>query len=156
MTVRLCRSLVWVQAMFAVLAGLFVVAAAVLFGSGNSVPFGSSSLTGSAAAILGGVYVLAGFALVYLGVELGRLASWARTAIVSLEVFLAVLLFFRTLEFSVSIVVNVCLYVAIIGLLFAPSTSAALLNRPKPVASAGTAPAPTEGEAPPSETLPLS
>jgi hypothetical protein len=126
MTLRVCRSLVWTQAAFVVLGGVFVVFASTVFGSSNSIPFHGDTLSGTPAALLGGVYVVAGLGLMYLGVELGRLTGWARNAIVSVQVFLAVLLFFRSFELSVSVAINVFLYVAIVALLFAPDTRRAL------------------------------
>jgi hypothetical protein len=126
MTLRVCRSLVWTQAAFVILAGIFVVFASTVFGSSNSIPFHGDTLSGGRAAMLGGVYIVAGLALIYLAVELGRLASWARNAIVSVQVFLAVLLFFRSFEISVSVAINVFFYAAVIALLFAPETRRAL------------------------------
>jgi hypothetical protein len=111
------------------------VFASTVFGSSNSIPFNGQTLSGGSAATLGAVYVLAGLVLIYLGVELGRLRPWSRTAIVSAQVFLAVLLLVRSFELSVSVVINVFFYAAIIGLLFAPETRRAL---------EGTLPAATE------------
>jgi hypothetical protein len=122
MTLRVCRSLVWTQAAFVILAGIFVVFASTVFGSSNSIPFHGDTLSGGRAAMLGGVYVAAGLVLIYLALELGRLASWARNAIVSVQVFLAVLLFFRSFEISVSVAINVFFYASVIALLFAPDS----------------------------------
>lgn len=146
MTVRLCRSLVWTQGAFVILAGIFVVFAATVFGTSNSIPFHGDSLSGGRAVALGMVYIAAGVVLVYLGVELGRLSAWARTVIICLQVFLAVLLFFRSFEISISVAINVCLYAAIVGLLFAPESRAAL---------EGSVPNPTASPTPPSEPATL-
>ena len=120
MLVRVCRALVWTQAAFVILAGVFVVFAATVFGTTNSIPFHGDTLSGSRAAILGVVYIVAGIGLTYLGIALGRLQAWSRTVIVCAQVFLAVLLFFRSPELSLSTVINVFFYASIIGLVFAP------------------------------------
>lgn len=126
MTVRVCRSLVWTQAAFTMLAGVFLVLIATLFGSSGAIPFHGGTLSGSGAVMLGVVYLAAGVALLWLGAELGRLAPWARTVILSMQVFLAVLELFRSADLSLSLFINVALYVAIIALLFAPDTHRAL------------------------------
>jgi len=118
-TVRVCRTLVWTQASFVILAGVFVVFAATVFGSSNAIPFHGDTLTGTGAAVLGLVYVAAGLVLAYLGIELGRLSPWARVAVVSMQVFLAVLLLYRSFDLSLSSVINLGLEAAIVGLLFA-------------------------------------
>ncbi len=112
--------------MFSVLAGVFVVLTAVIFGADNSIPFAGSALAGTGAAVLGGVYVAVGIALAYLAFELGRLAPWARAALVCAEASLAGLLVLRSLDLSVSTLVNVAFFAAIIGLLFTRASSAAL------------------------------
>lgn len=137
MTLRVCRTLVWTQAVFVVLAGAFVVFAATVFGSENEIPFHGDTLTGGRAAALGAVYIVVGLVLVYLGVELGRLASWARNAVVFAQVFLAILLLFRSFDLSVSTLINVVLYVAIVALLFAPETRRAF-EAPRVSAAGGT------------------
>lgn len=129
-TLRVCRSLVWTEAALVILAGVFVVAVATVFGSSNSIPFHGDTLSGTGAVMLGVVYIVAGLALAYVGVALGQLAPWSRTGIASVQVFLAVLLLFRSFEFSVSVVINVLLYVAILALLFAPDTRRALEGGP--------------------------
>ncbi len=126
MTLRVCRALVWTQAAFTILAGIFVVLTATLFGSSNAIPFYGGTLSGGAAVMLGLVYAVAGLTLVGLGVELGRLAPVARPFIVGMQVFLAVLELFRSFELSLSTVINVALYLTIIALLFAPDTHRAL------------------------------
>jgi hypothetical protein len=115
---RVCRSLVWTQAAFVVLAGVFVILTSVIFGSGNAIPFHGETLSGARASALGAVYVAAGALLAYLGYQLGRRAPWARVAVVSMQVFLAVVLVYRSLDLSLSTVINVVLFVAIVGLLF--------------------------------------
>jgi hypothetical protein len=144
MTLRLCRSLVWTQAMFSTLAGLFVVLTAVLFGEGNSIPFAGGTLAGTGAALLGGVYVGVGAVLVGLGFAIGRLAPWARAALVGAEVFLSVLLVLRSLDLSSSTLVNVAFFAAIIGLLFAPGSRVALRG-PRSTAAAAAAASPPPG-----------
>jgi hypothetical protein len=125
-TLRVCRSLVWAQAAFVILGGAFVIMATTVLGSSSQIPFHGDTLTGTSALMLGLVYVAAGLALAYLGIEVGRLASWARNALVCAQVFLAVLLFFRAIDLSVSTVLNVLFCAAIVGLLFAPDTRRAL------------------------------
>ncbi|GAC1581605.1 MAG: hypothetical protein NVS3B18_15170 [Candidatus Dormibacteria bacterium] len=126
MTVRVCRSLVWAEAAYTMLSGVFVVLVATLLGANEAIPFRGATLSGGGAVVLGAVYVAAGLLIVWLGFELGRLAPWARTVIVSMQVFLAVLQFFRSFDLSLSLLINVGLYVAIIALLFAPDTHRAL------------------------------
>jgi hypothetical protein len=125
-TVRACRSLMWAQAALTMLSGVFVVLVAVLFGTSESIPFHGATLSGGGAVLLGLVYVVAGLALVWLGLELGRLAPWARTAIVSFEMFLVVVQVFRSFDVSLSLLINVGLCIGIIALLFAPETQRAL------------------------------
>lgn len=125
-TVRACRSLVWAQAALVILGGAFVILATMILGSSSQIPFHGDTLTGTGALALGVVYVAAGLALAYLGTELGRLAPSTRTALVCAEVFLAVVLFFRAFDLSISTVLNVLFCAAIVGLLFAPETSRAL------------------------------
>ncbi|MBJ7609405.1 MAG: hypothetical protein JF887_08240 [Candidatus Dormibacteraeota bacterium] len=143
MTVRACRSLVWTQAAFVILAGIFVVMASTVFGSSNSIPFGSGTLSGGSAAGLGIAYVLAGMTLAYLGVELGRLAPWSRTVLVGVQAFLTLLLLVRSFDVSVSTVINLLLCGAIIALLFAPDTRRALAGATGPATVAQ----PTDGRA---------
>jgi hypothetical protein len=135
LSLRVCRSLVWTQAAFVILGGVFVLFVATVFGAGSAVPFHGDALSGSRAATLGLVYVVAGLALAFLGVALGRVSWWARIVIVSLEVFLTVLLFFRSFDLSVSMVINVGLVAGIVGLLFTAETRRAFERRPAPVAA---------------------
>jgi hypothetical protein len=128
MTVRVGRSLLWTQAAFITLAGLFVVLVSTLFGNSNSIPFGSNTLSGGGAAMLGVVYIVAGLVVGYLGIEFGRLTPWSRTAIASVQAFLAVLLLFRSFDLSLSLVINVVLFVAILALVFAPDTRRAFAS----------------------------
>jgi hypothetical protein len=125
MTVRACRSLVWAQAALTMLSGVFLVLVAVLFGTSESIPFNGATVSGGGAVLLGLVYVAAGLALVWLGLELGRLAPWARTVIVSVEVFLAALQVVRSFNVSLSLLINIGLCIGIIALLFAPETQRA-------------------------------
>ena len=140
MTVRVCRSLAWTQAAFVILAGVFVVLAATIFGSGNAIPFHGDTLSGTGAAALGLIYVAAGLVLAYLGFELGRLSARARVAVICLEVFLGVLLVFRSFDLSLSSLINIGLDATIVALLFLPETRRAFdgtvahAGRPKPVA----------------------
>lgn len=136
-TLRVCRTLVWTQAVFVMLAGAFVVFAATVFGNENEIPFHGDTLTGGRAVALGVVYIVVGLVLAYLGVALGRLASWARNAIVCAQVFLAILLLFRSFDLSVSTLINVVLYVAIVVLIFAPETRRAF-DTPRATAAPGT------------------
>ena len=128
MTVRLCRTLVWTQAAFTIIGGAFVLMIALMFGSSDAIPFHGETLTGSGAAILGAVYLAAGAALVWFGVALARLAPWARTAIVSMQVFLVLVTLFRSTDLTVSLAVNVGLVAAIVALLFVPDTRRALVG----------------------------
>jgi hypothetical protein len=125
MTVRACRSLVWAQAALTMLSGVFLVLVAVLFGTSESIPFNGATVSGGGAVLLGLVYVAAGLALVWLGLELGRLAPWARTVIVSIEVFLAALQVVRSFNVSLSLLINIGLCIGIIALLVAPETQRA-------------------------------
>jgi hypothetical protein len=126
MTLRVCRSLLWAQAAYTVLAGVFVLLITTLLGSGAAVPFRNGTLSGSGAIGLGLVYVVAAAALGWLGVQLGQLKQWARPGIVSMQVFLAILQLFRAFDVSVSTVINIALVVAIVALLFVPDTERAL------------------------------
>jgi hypothetical protein len=121
---RACRSLLWAHAAYMLFAGLFVILAAVVLG--GTIPFRDGTVSGSGAAMLGIVYVLAALSLVWLGVALGRGAQWIRAAIVSMEVFLAVLQLFRAFELSLVTVIDVALLVAITALLFVPGTQRSL------------------------------
>jgi hypothetical protein len=129
-TLRLCRTLVWTQAAFTILGGAFILMIALMFGSSDAIPFHGEALTGTGAAMLGAVYLAAGVALAWFGTALGRLAPWARAAIVSMQVFLALLTIFRSTDLSVSLAVNVALVVAIVALLFVPDTQRALVGAP--------------------------
>lgn len=140
-TLRVCRSLIWTQAAFVFLAGAFVIFAAVVLGSSSAIPFHGDTLSGGRAAALGAVYVGVGVVLVYLAIELGRLTGWARNAIVFTEVFLAILLLFRSFDLSASTVINVALYVVIVVLLFVPETRRAFEGTPASAQSAGSDPA---------------
>ncbi len=126
MTLRVCRTLLWTQAAVTVMGGLFVVLTATLFGSSNAVPFHDAAVSGGAAAALGVLYIAAGLALAWLGAALGRPAPWLLAAIVSLEVFLAVVDLYRSFDLSASTLFNVALLVAILALLFAPDSRRAL------------------------------
>jgi hypothetical protein len=126
MSLRVCRSLVWAQAAYTVMAGLFVLLITGLLGSGSAIPFHDGTLSGEGAILLGLSYVAAGLALAWLAVLLGRLVSWARAGVVSMEVFLALLQLFRAFDLSVSTVISVLLSLGIVVLLFAPGTERAL------------------------------
>jgi hypothetical protein len=123
-SLRACRSLLWAQAAYMLFAGIFVLLAAMVLG--GTIPFRDGTVGGSGAAMLGVVYVLVALTLGWLGVALGRRAAWTRAAIVSIEVFLAVLQLFRALDLSLATVIDVGLFVAIIVLLFVPGTQRAL------------------------------
>jgi hypothetical protein len=125
MTLRVCRSLLWAQAALTILAGVFVALVTSLLGSSDTIPFDGGALGGGGALMLGVGYIAAGLALVWLGVELRRLAPWARPVIVGMLVFLATLQVVRSFEISTSLVINVALSVTIIALLFAPDTQRA-------------------------------
>lgn len=122
-TLRACRSLLWAQAAYMLFAGIFVLLASVVLG--GTIPFRDGTVSGSGAAMLGIVYVLAALTLTWLGLALGRRAQWVRSAIVSMEVFLAVVQLVRAFDMSLSTVINVALFVAILSLLFIPSTQRA-------------------------------
>lgn|ERR1017187_751403 len=126
MTLRVCRSLLWAQAAYTLLAGVFVLLITTLLGSGSAVQFRDGTLSGSGSIGLGLVYVIAAVALGWLGVQLGQLKPWARPGIVSMQVFLAILQLFRAFDLSVSTVINVALVVAIVVLLFVRDTERAL------------------------------
>jgi hypothetical protein len=128
MTLRVCRSLLWVQAALTILAGVFVVLVTSLLGSSESIPFHGDNLTGSGALALGAVYVATGVALALLSIEIGRLASWARIPVVGLQVLLGALELVRSFDLSVSLVINLALSGAIIALLFAPLSRRALVS----------------------------
>jgi hypothetical protein len=132
MTVRMCRSLVWTQAAFVVLGGAFVIIAATVFGGNNAIPVHGDALSGNGAVMLGFVYLVVGAVLAYLGIELGRLTPWIRNVLAGAQVFLAVLLLFRSFDLSVSTVLNVLFCAAIVGLLFAPDTRRAFEGAASP------------------------
>jgi hypothetical protein len=131
MTLRVCRSLLWVQAALTILAGVFVVLVTSLLGNTESIPFHGDNLTGSGAVALGAVYVAAGLAVAVLSIEIGRLASWARIPIVVLQVLLGALVLVRSFDLSVSLVINLALSGAIVALLFAPLSRRALVAAPQ-------------------------
>lgn len=124
MSVRACRSLLWAQAAYLLFTGVFVLLASVVLG--GTIPFRDGTVSGSSAALLGIVYVLAALTLAWLGVQLVRRAPWATPAIISLEVFVAVLQLLRAFELSLSTVISVVLFVAIVALLFAPGAQRSL------------------------------
>ena len=116
LSIRACRSLLWAQAAYMLFAGIFVLLASLVLG--GTIPFRDGTVSGSGAAMLGTVYVLAALTLAWLGVALGRRAPWVGPAIVSLEVFLAVVQLVRAFDLSLATLVNVALFVAIVALLF--------------------------------------
>lgn len=126
MTVRVCRSLLWAQAAYTLLTGVFVLLIITLLGAGSAVPFHDGSLSGAGAAGLGLAYVGAALAIGWLGVQLGQLKQWARPGIVSVQVFLAILQLVRAFDLSLSTVINAALIGAIVVLLFVPDTERAL------------------------------
>jgi hypothetical protein len=128
MTLRVCRSLLWLQTALTILAGIFVVLVTSLLGSSESIPFHGDNLSGSGAVALGSVYIAAGVALALLSVEIGRRASWARIPLVGLQVVLGALELIRSFDLSVSLVINLALSAAIVGLLFAPLSRKALVS----------------------------
>jgi hypothetical protein len=130
MTLRVCRTLVWTQAAVVILGGVFVVLTVALLGSSIGIPFHDGTLSGWGAAGLGATYIGAGLVLIWLGVVLGQLARWALPAIVSMQVFLAVIDLFRSFALSTSMILDVVLYVAVLALLFAPDTRRALEGSP--------------------------
>jgi hypothetical protein len=119
---RACRSLLWAQAAYTLFGGIFVLMTAVVLGGGFSIPFRDGILNGGGAAILGIVYVAAAATLTWLAVALMRHEPWATPAIVSIEAFLAILQLLRGFDLSLSTLIGVGLYVAILALLFAPGT----------------------------------
>ncbi len=124
MALRVCRSLLWAQAAYMLFAGIFVLLAAMVLG--GTIPFRDGTVSGGGAAMLGVVYLLAALTLTWLGLAIGRRAPWVRSAIVSLEVFLALVQLVRALELSLATVINVGLFVTIVALLFVPDTRPAL------------------------------
>ena len=125
LVLRVCRTLIWLQAVLIILAGISVILAVLLFGADNAVPFGSGNLSGGGAQILGGVYIAAGVVLVLVGAAVGRAQPWARIAAVSVQVFLAILLVMRALDLSVSTFLNAALFVSITVTLYLPPSNAA-------------------------------
>jgi hypothetical protein len=120
MPLRACRSLLFVQAAYMLFAGIFVLLASAVLG--GTIPFRDGTVGGSGAVMLGSVYVLAAIVLTWLAFALGRREPWVRSAMVSVEVFVAVLQLVRAFELSLSTAVNVALFVAIVTLLFVPAT----------------------------------
>lgn len=123
-SLRTCRALVWAQAVYTFFAGVFVLLAALLLG--GSLPFHGGTVSGSGAATLGLAYVAAALVLAWLGAALGRLAPWARSGIVVMQVFLATIELFRAFDLSLSTGISVALCVGILVLLFVPDTQRAL------------------------------
>ncbi|MHB8717947.1 MAG: hypothetical protein ACYDAC_03520 [Candidatus Dormibacteria bacterium] len=122
---RICRTLIWVQALLIILAGISVILAVLLFGGNGSIPLGNRALSGSGAEILGGVYVGAGIGLFAIGAGVARARPWARLSAVCIQLFLAILLVARSLDVSVSTFLNAGLFIAIVVLLYLPPTRAA-------------------------------
>jgi len=114
-TIRGAQTLLFLQGGLLVLAGLFVVAVSLLFGASNAIPFAGGTLSGAAAVTLGVVYGALGAAAVYIGLELGRETSWARTAAIGLEAVLIVVFMARG-DVSISSVLDVLLCVAVAAL----------------------------------------
>lgn len=123
-TIRSARALLFLEAGILVLAGAFAVVIGVLLGTGNAIPFAGTTLSGSGAAALGVLYGVLGLAAVYFGVELGRLTSWTRTAVIVLQAVLIVLFMARG-DLSLSLVLSVVLCLAVAGLLLTSSASEA-------------------------------
>ncbi len=122
--VRVCRSLLWAQAAYMLFAGTFVLLATVVLG--GTIPFRDGTVSGSGAAMLGVVYVLAALTLTWLAVALGRRAAWARAGIASIEVFVVVVQLVRAFDLSIATLITVALFVAIMALLFVPGAQRAL------------------------------
>jgi hypothetical protein len=129
MVLRVCRALVWTQAVYTFFSGAFVMLTALLLG--GSLPFRDGTIAGGSAAMLGVVYVVAALVLGWLGVALGRRAPWARTGIVIMQVFLATIEIFRAFDLSVATAINVALYAAILILLFLPETQRIFEGNPQ-------------------------
>ncbi|MDQ6848023.1 MAG: hypothetical protein M3019_10670 [Candidatus Dormibacteraeota bacterium] len=126
---RVCRAVVWAQAVYTFFAGVFVVLTAQLLG--GSLPFHDGTVSGGGAAMLGLVYVTAALLLGWLGVALARRRQWVRTGIVVVEVFLAVILVYRAFDLSVATAINVAFCAAILVLLFTPETQRVLEGTPQ-------------------------
>ena len=118
-SVRVCRSLVWIQAALSILTGAFVVLVTLLFGSGGSIPFAGGALTGAGAVALGAGYIAAGVVVAWLGAELGRPARWVPALLAGAEVLLTALALLRSFDLSIGTVLNVALAVAIVAILAA-------------------------------------
>jgi hypothetical protein len=114
--------LLWAQAAYTLFTGIFVLMTAVLLGGSFSIPFRDGILNGGGAVILGIVYVAAAATLTWLAAALVRHQPWAIPAIVSMEVFLAILQLVRGFDLSLSTLISVALYIAVLALLFALST----------------------------------
>lgn len=148
-TIRGARALLFLQGGILVLAGAFVVVVAVLLGTGNAIPFAGSTVAGTTAVALGVFYAALGLAAVYVGIELGRLTSWARAATIGLEAVLIVLFMARG-DFSFSSVLSVAMCVGVAVLVVTTSASVALAgarattapkqSAAKPTASSSTPP----------------
>ena len=126
---RVCRALVWAQAVYTFFAGVFVVLTAQLLG--GSLPFHDGTVSGGGAAMLGLVYVIAALVLGWLGVALGRQVPWARTGIVVIEVVLAVILVYRAFDLSAATAINVAFFASIVVLLFLPQMQRVLERTPQ-------------------------
>lgn len=132
MSLRVCRALLWTQAAFILLGGVFVLLTAAVFGRSSSIQFHGGLVSGGGAALLGALYVSAGLVLAGLAAALARLTGWSLPAIVVVEVILACLDLVRSLDASVSTVVHLSLAVAVVLLLLTPDARHALARGPAP------------------------
>jgi hypothetical protein len=137
MTLRVAGVLVFVQAMVLFLAGLFVVLAGTVLGSGSSVSFAGLTLSGGPAAGLGVAFIALSAAAFYLSAMLTRRVPWSRSGLVGLEALLIVLFLARG-ELSVNLAVNVLLCVVVSVLLVTPSAGAAFATSREPDSSKDT------------------
>lgn len=118
MRLRVARSLVFLQAAILVIAAVFVVVVSTLLGTGNSIPFAGAALTGRAAIGLGVGYAALGMLCLWIGMALGRSASWSRGAAIGVEVVLAALFIVRG-EVSATTAVSLVLCAVVVGLILA-------------------------------------
>lgn len=144
-TVQAARLLLYLESALLLLSGLFAAAIGVVLGAGNSIPFAGLEVSGAGAVVLGIFYGALGLAAAYLAVELRRLASWTRAAVVVLQAVLIVLFLARG-NLSPSTGLSVALCLAVAGLLLTPSASAALTggsSTSKPAGRTVTTPTPS-------------
>lgn len=125
-TLRLCRIVLWVQAAYTVLGGVFALMAATLFAATSAIPFHGGTLSSTGAAMLGWIYVGAGTVLGTLAATLRPSRGWMFVTLVGAELFVAIVDLWRDFDLTASTLFTLAMAVSAVLLVLTATSRRAL------------------------------